>query len=344
MARARDTAGGNSQNDIGGGTMRRYLASALCALSAIAWTGVTAAQPYPSRPIRLVVPFPPGGNVDTFSRVLFKHVEEDLGQPIVIDNRGGANGIVGSDSVAKGTPDGYTFLHTSFAFAVNPYVVKKLPFDIVKDFVPVTNVALGTGYLMVAHPNAPVKSVKDLIALARSQPGQIRYSTAGIGNGQHLAGELFCLRAGISMLHVPYKGGGPALNAVVGGEVQIHYPAGSVGVPQVKAGRVRALAFTGEKRLSSLPDVPTIGEAALPGFFADAGWHAVFAPPKTPGAIVGRFQQAIRKALNVPQVHEMYVSNGYEPRGDPPAVWAKAYLVDLKRLSEIAKAAKLEPQ
>jgi len=207
----------------------------------------------------------------------------------------------------------------------------------------VTNIAIGTGYLMVSHPSLPVKTVKDLIALAKSQPGQIRYSTAGIGNGQHLAGALFALKAGVDMLHVPYKGGGPALNAVMGGEVQIHYPAGSVGIPQVKAGRVRGIAFTGEKRLPSLPDMPTIGET-LPGFVADAGWHGVFAPPKTPPAIVTRLQQAIHKALQVPLVHENFVSNGYLPKGDAPEVWAKAYQEELKRLAEIAKAAKLEPQ
>jgi tripartite-type tricarboxylate transporter receptor subunit TctC len=184
--------------------------------------------------------------------------------------------------------------------------------------------------------------VKELIALARSQPGKIRYSTAGIGNGQHLAGALFCLKAGIDMLHVPYKGGGPALNAVIGGETQIHFPAGSVGVPQVKAGRVRGIAFTGAKRLSSLPDLPTIGET-LPGFVADAGWHGIFAPAKTPMPIVTRIQQAVHKALQIPQVHDNFVANGYDPKGDPPAVWAKAYVEDLKRLGEIAKAAKLEP-
>jgi tripartite-type tricarboxylate transporter receptor subunit TctC len=323
--------------------MRRHIASALVALAAVAAAGAVFAQAYPTRPIRVVVPFPPGGNVDTFARMLFRHVEEDLGQPMVIDNRGGANGIVGAETVAKATPDGYTIMATSFGLAVNQYLVKKLPFDLRTDFLPVTNIALGTGYLMVAHPAFPAKTVKDLIALAKQQPGKIRYSTAGVGNGQHLAGALFALKAGVDMLHVPYKGGGPALNAVMGGETQLHFPAGSVGIPQVKAGRVRGIAFTGEKRLTSLPDLPTIGET-LPGFVADAGWHGVFAPPKTPAPIVNRLQQSIRKALQIPQVSENFLSNGYEPKGDTPAVWAKAYQQELSRLAEIARAAKLEPQ
>ena len=320
----------------------RWIIIAL-ALSAAPATAFSA--DYPNRPIRVVVPFPPGGNVDTFARMLFRHVEETLGQPMVIDNRGGANGIVGGDTVAKAAPDGYTIMATSFGLAVNQYMVKNMPFDLSKDFLPVTNIALGTGYLMVAYPNFQAKTVKELIALAKAQPGKIRYSTAGIGNGQHLAGALFCLKAGIDMLHVPYKGGGPALNAVIGGETQIHFPAGSVGVPQVKAGRVRALSFTGAKRLVSLPDVPTMEEASgIRGLVADAGWHGVFAPAKTPMPIAVKLQQAIHKALQVPQVHDNFVNNGYEPMGDPPAVWAKSYQQELKRLAEIAKAAKLEPQ
>jgi tripartite-type tricarboxylate transporter receptor subunit TctC len=317
----------------------------LAVLLSVATSAAVAAETsrYPSRPIRVVIPFPPGGNVDTFARTLFRHVEEDLGQPLVIDNRGGANGIVGADTVAKATPDGYTLMATSFGVAVNKYLVKHMPFDLEKDFAPITNYAIGTGYLMVANPAFPAKTVKDVIALAKSQPGKIRYSTAGVGNGQHLAGALFCLKAGIDMLHVPYKGGGPALNAVMGGETQIHYPAGSVGIPQVKAGRVRGIAFTGAKRLTSLPDLPTIGET-LPGFVADAGWHAMFAPRGTPPAILNRVHQAVSKALQVPQVHDYFVNNGYDPKGDAPAVWAKGYREELKRLAEIAKAAKLEPQ
>jgi tripartite-type tricarboxylate transporter receptor subunit TctC len=323
--------------------MRRLIVFLLAWLSFMPWTGAWG-QAYPSRPVRVVVPFPPGGNVDVFARVLYREVEKELEQSIVIDNRGGANAILGADIVAKATPDGYTLLNTSFAFAVNPSIYKKLPFDVVTDFAPVTDVALGTGYLMVANLQFPAKTVKELIALAKQQPGKIRYSTAGIGNGQHLAGALFAEKAGIDMLHVPYKGGGPAVTAAIGGEAQIHYPAPAVGIPHVKAGRLRGLGFTGNKRLTSLPDVPTIAEAALPGFFADAGWHGVFAPAKTPPAVVKKVQEAIRKALQVPHVRDHFVSNGYDPQGHSPAEWGKLFRADLKRYAEITRIAKIEPQ
>jgi tripartite-type tricarboxylate transporter receptor subunit TctC len=309
----------------------------------LAVAGMSYAQNYPTRPVRVVIPFPPGGNVDVFGRVLWPQVEKELGQTVVIDNRGGANGILGADIVANATPDGYTLLNTSFAFAVNPSIVKKMPFDVVKDFAPVTDVALGTGYLLVGNINFPAKSVKELIALARQQPGNVRYSTAGVGNGQHLAGALFAEKAGLDLLHVPYKGGGPAMTAVIGGETQLHFPAPAVGIPHVKAGRVRGLGFTGGKRLLALPDVPTVGES-VPGYIADAGWHGVFAPARTPAAVVQKLQEAVARALQVPRVRDHFMNAGYEPQGNTPAEWGKRFRADLKRYAEITRFAKIEPQ
>lgn len=315
--------------------------SAVFGLLALALGGQAIAQQYPSRPIRLIVPFPAGGNVDVFSRVLFRQVETEMGTNFVIDNRGGANSIIGSDMLKNAAPDGYTIMNTSFGFAVNAAIVKKLPFDVIRDFTPVTNVATGLGYLLVVNPRVPVKNVTELIALAKKE--QVRYSTAGVGNGQHLAGALLASMAKVNMLHVPYKGGGPAVAACISGEVQVHFPAGSVGVPHHKAGRVRAIAFTGAKRLSSLPDIPTVGET-VNGYVSDAGWHGVFGPAKLPMPIAVKLQQAIHKALQDPKIHANFVDNGYEPNGDPPEVWAKQFRADVKRFAEIAKAAGIEPQ
>jgi tripartite-type tricarboxylate transporter receptor subunit TctC len=320
----------------------RFLLSAPATLLTVI-SGITAAQNFPTRPIRVVVPFPAGGNVDTYIRQLARQMENTMGQPLVVDNRGGANGIVGCDIVAKAAPDGYTIMATSIAFAVNPAIYKKLPYDSEKDFVPITNYANGLGYVLAAHPSVPATNIKELIALAKKQP--LRYGSAGIGNGQHLAGELLAQKAGIELQHVPYKGGGPVLTAVLGGEVHLNFPGASVAVTHIKSGKLRGIGFTGDKRISSLPDLPTIAESGLPGYTFDTGWHAMFAPPKTPAAIVARFHTDVRKAFAASApLRDIFTSTGYEPAAAAPAEFDKLFKSDLKRFAAIIKAARIEPQ
>ena len=319
--------------------MRHALLLAL----AVAATSDAHAQVFPARPMRVVVPFPAGGNVDTYIRQLARQMELSMGQSLVVDNRGGANGIVGCDIVAKAVPDGYTILATSIAFAVNPAMYKKLPYDSEKDFTPITNYANGLGYVLAAHPSVPATNMKELIALAKKQP--LRYGSAGIGNGQHLAGVLLSQKAGIEMLHVPYKGGGPALTAVLGGEVHLNFPGASVAVTHIKSGKLRGIGFTGDKRISSLPDLPTIAESGLPGFNFDTGWHAMFGPPNLPAALANRFHSEVRKAFDgSASLRETFTSTGYEPAAAPPAAFDKLSKADLKRFADIVRAAKIEPQ
>jgi tripartite-type tricarboxylate transporter receptor subunit TctC len=297
---------------------------------------------YPNHPIRLVVPAPSGGSVDVMARLLARQLETQLGQTIVVDNRGGANGIIGFDIVSKAPADGYTLVSTASAFAINPAIYRKLPYDTEKDFVPIANFANGPGYLLVVHPSVPATTLRELVTLAREKP--LRYGTAGIGNGQHLVAELLNMTAGIQLQHVPYKGAAPAFNAVLSGEVHVHFAAVITALAQVKAGRLRALGFTGVTRLGVLPEVPTFSESAYPGFVYQTGWHAWFAPARTPEAIVERLHVEIRRALNAPQLRESFLAAGSEPIGDTRAEFAKILHADLKRYAEIARAAKIEPQ
>ncbi|MGZ5094249.1 MAG: Bug family tripartite tricarboxylate transporter substrate binding protein [Burkholderiales bacterium] len=301
-----------------------------------------SAQSYPNRPVRLVMPFPPGGNVDAFGRILARQIEGHLGQPVVVDNRAGANGIIGVDIVAKAPPDGYTLLDTSFSFVINPSIYRKLPYDTEKDFAPITNFAMGLGYVLTAHPSVPVQTVRDLVALAKKTP--LRYSSPGVGNGQHLAGELLATKAGIQLLHVPYKGGGPALTAVLGGEVQLTFTAAAVGAPHIKSGKLRALGFSGASRLASLPEVPTIAESGVPDFVYDSGWHGLFAPAKTPASVVNRLYTEVAKAVQEPKLREFLIAGGYEPKADPPAEFTKLFRADIKKYGDIVKAAHIEQQ
>ena len=318
--------------------MKRSIVVALAVLAA----GGAYAQQYPNRPVRLVMPFPAGGNVDTLGRVFAKQLEAQLGQPVVIDNRAGANGIVGIDIVAKAVPDGYTIMYNSFSFVINPSIYRKLPYDTERDFVPITNPALGLGYVLASNPSSQIGSVKELVAMAKKTP--LRYSSPGIGNGQHLAGELLARKAGIELLHVPYKGGGPSLTAVLGGEVQLTFTAAAVGAPHFRSGKLRALGFSGASRLPALPDVPTIAEAGLPGFDYDSGWHGLFAPAKTPAAIVEKLHAEAARAVQEPKVKEFLASGGYEAKAEPPAQFAKVFRADIRKYGDIVKAARIEPQ
>jgi tripartite-type tricarboxylate transporter receptor subunit TctC len=292
------------------------LAAALC-IGALPASFATAQTSYPGRPIRLVVPVPPGGAIDTFARTLTRQLEGQLGT-IVVDNRSGANGIIGADLVAKAPPDGYTLLSHSFAFVINPAMYRQLPYSTERDFTPITNYVNGLGYLLLAHASVPARNVRELIALAKEKP--LRYSSPGVGNGAHLAGELFAIKAGIQLQHVPYKGGGPALTATLGGEVNLNFQTVPVSLPHIETGRLRALAFSGAARVASLPDVPTIGES-LPGFVYDTGWHAWFAPAKTPASVVNRIYNAIRGAMQDPKLRDY-----------------------IKRYGEIVRTAKIEAQ
>lgn len=321
------------------------LASCAIVLAANAGAQTASTGPghaWPARPIRLVVPFPPGGATDANARALAKEVESLLGQPLVIDNRGGANGIIAGDLVAKAAPDGYTLLHTSVAFAINPSTHKKLPFSVSRDFAPITNPIVGQGALLAVNPAVPAQSVTELIALAKNQ--QLTFSSPGIGNVLHLIAQAFSVRAGIHMLHVPYKGAGPALIALIGAEVQVMVVPPLIAAPHIKAGRLRALGYSGAKRLEAMPDVPTIAEAGLPGFQMDTGWHAWFAPAKTPDKIITRIYSAIHKALQLPELREFYLVSGYQPTADPPARFQQSFQADLKRWGELVRLAKIAPE
>jgi len=297
------------------------------------------AQTYPDHPIRLIVGTAPGGTQDGTARMVSKELEGLLGQPIVVDNRGGANGIIGYDLVAKAAPDGYTLLHTAVAFAINATVYKKLPFDVSKDFIPVTTIAVGQGALIVVHASVAARTVKELVELAKQK--QLSYSSPGIGNGMHLITEAFDARAGIKMLHIPYKGAGPALNALLSAEVQVMLIPPLIVAQHIKAGRLRALAYSGLKRLEVMPDIPLISEAGLPGFHMDSGWHGWFAPAKTPPAVINKLYAAVHKSLETPKMKEFFTAIGYDAGGESPEQFRKTFEADKKRWGEIAKMAKI---
>ena len=293
-------------------TLHRFLVAALVTVA----TSVSA-QPYPNKPIRLVVPFPAAGTTDILARDIGQRLTETLGQPVVIDNRPGAAGNVGSDIVAKSAPDGYTLLMcTVSSHAINPGLYSKLPYDHIKDFAPVILVARVPNVLEV-NPGVPVYTVADLIKLAKEKPGEINFASSGSGTSIHLSGELFKTMTGVNMVHVPYKGSAPAITDLIGGQVQVMFDNLPSSLQQIKAGKLRAIAVTSAQRSPALPDLPTIAESGLPGFEATS-WFGVLAPAGTPPAIINRLNAEINKWLQSPDGKEKLLAQGalIEPRGE----------------------------
>jgi len=317
-----------------------HRAIGLAALIAAAAAGPAAAQPYPGKAVRLIVPFPPGGGTDIVSRVLGQKLQEVWGQQILIDNRPGASTIIGSEIVARAAPDGYTMLMASINHTINPSLYPKIPYDSVRDFTPVTFVAWQP-LILVTHPALPVRSAKELIALATRRAGELNYASSGAGGPLHLAAELFNTLAGLRMNHIPYKGSGPAEVDLIAGQVQLMFAGPVSALPQVRAGKMRVLAVTSEKRVAALPDAPTIAEAALPGYEAIT-WWGVMGPAALPRTIVDRWQGAIARALQLPDVNERLVGQGAVPVGGPPEDFARRVREEIEKWGRIVRQANVK--
>jgi tripartite-type tricarboxylate transporter receptor subunit TctC len=300
-------------------------------------------QSYPNRAVRIVVPAATGGP-DIVARVVAAQLQAQLGQPFVVENRPGANGIVGADIVAKSAPDGYTLMVYSSGFVINPFVHKKLPYDTEKDFTPVTNLVSNGGLFLAVHPSVPAQNLQEFIALARKPDSKLAYSTPGVGNTWHLAMEVFKSKTGTHMTHIPYKGGGPAAAALAAGEVQAMFTSPAPIMPHYKSGRAKVLAYTGEKRHPAAPEVPTTAEAGLPQYRHDGGWFAMFAPANTPMEIVEKLHREVRTAMQNAGVREKLAGLGVEPVADSPAEFKKFVAAELRAYAEQVRLAGVTPE
>ncbi len=317
--------------------VRRALPGVLV-LGTIMAAPATAADPWPNRPVRLIVPFPPGGANDIVARLVGTRLQERWGTPVVVDNRAGAGGNIGTELGARANPDGYTLLVGSGStLGSNASLYAKLPFDVLKDFAPVSLIAAAP-FALVTHPSVPAKSLQAFIALAKASPGKLTYSSFGEGSSAHLVGELFQSMAGVKLIHVPYKGGSPAMTAVMGGEVQATVANLSVALPQVRAGKVHPLGVTTARRASALPDVPTIAEAGLPGFEASA-WVGLVAPAGTPAARVNRLNEDVHAAVQHPDTQKQLEVRGLESMLSTPAEFARYLALEVRRWEEIVRSA-----
>ncbi len=316
-------------------------------LSVILASGVTssalAADAYPAKPVRMVVTFPAGGPSDVIMRIIGQKLTDRWGPPVVIDNRGGAGGILGTEIVAHAAPDGYTFLlGTAGGMTINPALQAKLSYDPFRDFAPVA-MLVNNPQILVLHPAVPAKTVKELVALAKARPGQLNAASAGTGTATHLGLELFKLTAGIDVVHVPYKGGAPAVTDLIAGQVQMLFVSIPSVLPHVRAGKLKAVAVSSAKRSASAPDIPTVAESGYPDF-EYSNWNALFAPAKTPPQIVNKMNAEIVRILNDPEVSRRLTSLGADPAPGTPAALAQYMRTDHERWKKVIRSAGIKPQ
>lgn len=324
--------------------MKHLVSTFFLALALVAGLAQTAfaQSDYPNKPIRMVVAWPPGSLIDVIARIISEPLREILGQPIIIDNRGGAAGNVGTDLAAKSPADGYTLLFTLSSHTINPKLYDKLPFDVEKDFVPIS-LAAYIPQILVVNPNVAANNVKELIALAKANPGKLNYASVGTGSPGHIAGELFKLRTGIDIVHVPYKGGGPAVTDTIGGQVQMLFVSMPAAWQFVKAGRLKAIAVTSAKRSVTAPDVPTFLEAGVPDFVVDS-WYGALAPAKTPPAVTARVNAALVKVLESPAIKEKLMAQGAEAAPSTPAEFDRVIKDELAKWEYVIRAANIKPE
>ncbi len=319
-----------------------HVAAITCTVAMLVATTVAAADAYPARPVRVIVPQSPSGSTDIATRIVTDRLGEVLKQNFIVDNRPGAGSLTGTDIVAKAAPDGYTLLAVAASFTITPAMHRKMPFNPVRDFIPITQFA-DLPHILVVHPSVAAKSVQELVALLKSKPGAITCAFSGVGTSTHLATELFQHLSGTKMLLVPYKGGSPAMAALLGGEVQVNFSASSTSLPHIRAGKIRALAVTGVKRSAAAPELPTMAESGVKGY-QHASWVGLLAPAKTPQAIINLLHAESVKILARDDVKKLYLNRGMETEGDTPQAFAATIRAEVDKWQKLVKTAGIKPR
>lgn len=323
--------------------MKKILHGVVLAVAACAPAATFAAEgAYPTRPIRIIVPQSPGASTDLTARLVAQGLNEAFKQPVIVDNRPGSSGIAGTELVARAAPDGYTFMVVASSFSINPALGRKLPYDAIRDFTTVTQLTKFPN-MLAAHPSAPVKTLQDVIALAKAKPGQLNYASAGVATGTHMTMELLRYMTGIDLLHVPYKGGAPAVTAAMGGQTQLVIGT-SVGVlPHVRAGKLRGIAITSAKRSAGAPDIPTFAESGVPGFEHEP-WNGMFGPARIPKPVLAKVSTEVARILQLPEVKKVFERDGADVVGSTPEQFGAVLRAEIAKWTKVAKAAGIKAE